>query len=434
LQKLTAFDAAAGDSLGFSAAIHGDTSVVGAFRDDNAGGTDAGAAYVYFRNGISWAQQSKLTASDAAASDQLGADVGISGDTAVVGANLDDHAGGVDAGAAYVFVRSGTVWSQQAKLTASDAAASDRFGTSVDISGDTIIVGTPVSDAGATDSGAAYVFTRSGTVWTQEQKLTPPDIVAFSLFGTSVAVHGDTAVVGRNGDTNGSAYVFSRSFGVWSLQQKLTASDAGSSDQFGISVSVENDTAVVGSYKDNNAGGTDAGSAYVFTRSGVVWAQQAKLLASDGATQDGLGQSVALSGDVALIGAPGDDHVGGTSDGSAYVYTRSGGVWTQRAKLTASDAAADDIFSRGLGLSGGTAIIGADGDTHAGGVFAGSAYIFALNCDSDGDGVVDENDVCPSTPGGWPVDVNGRPLRDCDNDCLVSAADIQCIVDEMLNP
>lgn len=434
LQKLTASDAATGDFLGFSAAIDGDTAIAGATADDNAGGVDAGAAYVYFRSGGTFAQQAKLTASDAAASDRFGSDVAVSGNTAVVGASQDDHAAGTDAGAAYVFFRSGTVWSQQAKLVASDAAGSDFFGTSVAISGDTIVVGAFFSDNGGTDAGAAYVFTRSGTVWTQQQKLSPADIAGFSLFGSSVAVHADTAVVGRNGDSTGSAYVFTRSGVVWSQQQKLNASDAASGDQFGISVALENNTAVVGSYRDDNAGGSNAGSAYVFFRSGVVWSQQAKLTASDAAANDGLGQSVALSGDTAMIGAPGDDHVGGTSDGSAYVYTRSGSAWTQRAKLTASDAAADDIFGRGLGLSGGTAVIGADGDTHVGGTFAGSAYVFALNCDSDGDGVYDEDDVCPGTTTGVPVDCEGRPLRDCNLDCVYSALDIQCLVDELLGP
>ncbi len=435
LQKLTASDAATGDFLGTSAAIEGDTSIVGATGDDNAGGVDAGAAYVYFRSGT-WTQQAKLIASDAAASDRFGADVSVSGNTAVVGASLDDHFAGTDAGAAYVFVRSGTVWSQQAKLIASDAAALDFFGVSVAISDDTIIVGANGEDDTfvGSDTGAAYVFVRSGTVWTQQAKLTPADPMAGSFFGISVGLSADSAIIGRNGDTTGSAYVFTRSGTVWSQQQKLNASDAASSDQFGISVAIESDTAVVGAYKDNNTGGSDAGSAYVFTRSGAVWTQQAKLLASDGAVNDGLGQSVALSGDVALIGAPGDDHVGGTSDGSAYVYTRLGSTWTQRAKLTASDAAADDIFSRGLGLSAGTALIGADGDTHAGGTFAGSAYVFALNCDSDGDGVDDEYDDCPNTPTGWPAGADGRPLRDCNNDCVLNGADVQCIADEILNP
>ncbi|MBI5765079.1 MAG: FG-GAP repeat protein [Planctomycetes bacterium] len=432
VQKLTASDAAAFDQLGFSTAIDGNTVVAGALGDDNAGGADAGAAYVFVRNCAVWTQQQKLTASDGALSDQFGSAVAISGNTVVVGARLDDTPAGADAGSVYVFVRSGTVWSQQAKLTASDAVATDRFGGAVAIDLDTIAVGVSLADAGGVDAGAVYVFTRSGTVWTQQAKITPADPLGGSFFGISVAVDGNSLIVGRHGDSTGSAYVFTRSGTVWSQQQKLNASDAASGDQFGINVALNANSALVGSHKDDNAGGSDAGSAYVFTRSGTVWTQQAKLTASDAALQDNFGQSVDLDGDMAVVGALLDDHVGGTSDGSAYVFTRSGTVWTQRAKLTASDAAPDDTFGR-VALSAGTVISGAYVESNPGGTSAGSAYVYVLNCDSDGDGVFDENDVCPNTQAGAPVDTTGRPLRDCNLDCVFNAADIQCIVNEFLS-
>ncbi len=431
LQKLTASDAAANDFLGYYVAIDGDTAVITALGDDNAGGIDAGAAYVFIRTGASWTQQAKLTASDGVAADQFGNSAAISGNTIVIGTLSDDTGAGLDVGSAYVFVRSGTVWSQQAKLTASDAVAFDRFGGSVTIFVDSIVVGASQADAGAADAGAAYVYTRSGTVWSQQAKLIPGDPLGGSFFGVSVSVSGDSAAIGRHGDTTGSAYVFTRSGTVWSQQQKVNAADAASSDQFGISVAIQANTMLVGSHKDDNAGGSNAGSAYAFTRSGTVWTQQAKITASDAVTQDSFGQSVGLDGDMAVIGALLDDHVGGTSDGSAYVYTRNGTVWTQRAKLTASDAAPDDTYGR-VAVSDGTAISGAYVETNPGGAFAGSAYVYALNCDSDGDGVFDENDVCPNTQVGAPVDATGRPLRDCNLDCVFNAVDIQCIVDELL--
>lgn len=179
--------------FGFAVGIDGETVGVGAPVDNTA----AGSAYVFVRSGTSWSQQAKLTASDAAAVDNFGRNVvGISGDTLVVGAPFDDTGAGTDAGSAYVFVRSGTSWSQQAKLTASDAAAGDAFGISVSISGDTVVAGAFNDDDGGTNSGSAYVFTRSGTSWSQQQKLTASDAAAGDQFGFSVSNSGNTVVAG----------------------------------------------------------------------------------------------------------------------------------------------------------------------------------------------------------------------------------------------
>ncbi len=259
--------------------------------DDDAG-SESGSAYVFVRSGTTWSQQAKLTAFDAAAIDQFGYSVAISGDTAIVGAYGDDDAGSAS-GSAYVFVRSGTTWSQQAKLTALDAAASDQFGYSVAISGDTAIVGAYLDDDAGSASGSAYVFVRSGTTWSQQAKLTASDGAASDLFGYSVAISGDTAIVGAYGDDDagsdsGSAYVFVRSGTTWSQQAKLTALDAAAVDCFGYSVAISGDTAIVGAYLDDDAGSA-SGSAYVFVRSGTTWSQQAKLTASDGAASDQFG-------------------------------------------------------------------------------------------------------------------------------------------------
>ncbi|MCH8980228.1 MAG: FG-GAP repeat protein [Armatimonadetes bacterium] len=208
LAKVTASDAASGDIFGHLVSISGDTAVVGANRDDNA----RGAAYVYVRNGTAWPQQAKLTAFDAAPVDDFG-QVSISGDTIVVGAFGDDDTFSAS-GSAYVFVRSGTTWTLQAKLHAGDAAFNDQFGLTTAISGDTAVVTAPFKDGVGTDSGAAYVFVRKGTgTWTQQAKLTASDAAPGDRFGFFVSNSGDTGIIGAffdddAGSNSGSAYLF----------------------------------------------------------------------------------------------------------------------------------------------------------------------------------------------------------------------------------
>jgi hypothetical protein len=244
--------------------------------------------------------------------------VAISGDTALIGA-YGVFADGVS-GAAYVFVRSGSVWSQQQKLRPGEGGV--WFGWSAAISGDMAVVGSPFSGDAGSNSGSAYVFVRSGGVWSR-QKLTASDAATGDVFGYSVAISGDTAVVGSPGDSDagfssGSAYVFVRSGGLWSQQQKLTVAGLTTGDSFGWSVAVSGDAAVVGAHGGPRAGAS-SGSAYVFARSGAVWSPQQKLTASDATPGDRFGYSVALSGDTAIIGAPNDTNPVFIA-GSAYVY------------------------------------------------------------------------------------------------------------------
>ncbi|MCP4545787.1 MAG: DUF11 domain-containing protein [bacterium] len=371
-RKLTASDAAGGDRFGNSVGISGDTIVVGASRDDDAGAW-SGSAYVFVRSSTTWTEQQKLTASDAAAGDEFGHSVRISGDTIVIGALYDDDVGS-DSGSAYVFVRNGTTWTEQQKLTASDAAADDRFGNSVGISGDTVVVGAYLDDDAGIDSGSAYVFVRSGTTWTEQQKLTASDAAADDLFGESVGISGDTIVLGAPhdddaGSISGSTYVFVRSGTTWTEQQKLTASDAAADDLFGQSVGISGDTVVVGADRDDDAG-SDSGSAYVFVRSGPTWTEQQKLTASDAAADDRFGSLVGISGDTVVVGAYLEDTAGNDS-GAAYVFVRSSPTWTEQQKLTASDAAADDWFGYSVGISGDTVVVGAYSDDNA--------YIYELS-------------------------------------------------------
>jgi FG-GAP repeat len=359
-QKLEASDAAANDEFGSSVAISGETVVVSAPGDDGAPGDNQGSAYVFVRSGGVWTQQQKLLASDATAGALFGFSVAISGETVVVGAVGENN----PRGAAYVFVRSGGVWTQQQKLLASDAAAVF-FGLSVAISGETVVV-CPV--------GSAHVFARSGGVWSQQQKLLPSDGSPNDRFGDSVAISGETVVVGaRNGFLGlGSAYVFVRSGGVWSQQQKLVASDAGRESGFGDSVAISGETVVVGS----PLVGGFMGAAYVFARSGGVWSQQQKLLALDARTFDNFGSSVAISGETVVVGSPLDDGATGGSQGSVYVFSRSGGVWSQQQELVASDAAVGDFFGISVAISGETVVVGAPFDDGAAGINQGSAYVF----------------------------------------------------------
>jgi len=389
-QKILASDAQAGDFFGYSVSLSsdGNTAIVGAYGEDT-GGSIAGAAYVFVRSGGVWSEQQKLTASDAEADDNFGNSVSLSsdGNTAIVGAHYKD-AGGINAGAAYVFVRSGGVWSQQQKLTAGDPEEYDYFGISVSVSsdGNTAIVGAYHEDAGGNSAGAAYVFVRSGGVWSEQQKLTAGDAQEEDLFGYSVSLSsdGNTAIVGAHyedagGSDAGAAYVFVRSGSVWSQQQKLTAGDAEANDNFGYSVSLSGDgnTAIVGAiYGD--AAVNETGAAYIFVRSGVVWSQQQKLIASDAQANDNFGNSVSLSsdGNTAIVGALYED-TGGDGAGAAYVFISNEGIWSQQQKLTASDAQAYDVFGNSVSVSsdGSTAIVGAYGED-AGGSDAGAAYIF----------------------------------------------------------
>jgi hypothetical protein len=433
---LTASDGAGGDYFGESAAISGETVVVGADSDDHAGGTDAGSAYVFVRTGTSWSQQAKLIASDAAANSYFGSSVAVSGDTAIVTAILDDHVA-ANAGAAYVFVRNGTSWSQQANLTgAAGPAAGDAFGRCAALSGDTAIIGASHDNtASGSQAGAAFVFTRNGTNWTLQAQLAPSDAAPFDQFGQSAAVEGDTAVIGsRTNGGPGAAYVFKRAGSSWTQQAKLTAADATSGDGFGVSVGLSADTAIIGAEGDDHAGGNQAGSAYVFVRSGTSWSQQAKLTASDATDLDTFGNAVAVSGDTAIVGAffadvvglfePGAcyafqrsgtnwglqakllpsgsltagygsavaisgntavvgalaEDVGGQNGvGAVYVYVRSGTTWILQAKLLASDAVAEEGFGNSVAISGDTIVVGKKGDDLGISNLTGSAYVFVRN-------------------------------------------------------
>jgi FG-GAP repeat len=424
---LKASNTGAGDGFGASVAISGDTMVIGAPNEaSNATGVNgdqsnnsslgAGAAYVFVRSNGVWSQQAYLKASNTTADAEFGTSVAISGDTIVVGAPTATPPGNSPApsGSAYVFVRSGVTWGQQALLKSFTAHTySDDFGFSVAISGDTIVVGAPAESSSATGvngdqtksdaviSGAAYVFVRSGVTWSQQAylkasntgggtQICSPAICLLTPgdeFGASVGIDADTIVVGAhfedsnatgiNGDqTNnlatdsGAAYVFVRSGVTWSQQAYLKASNTGAGDAFGTSVAVSGDTVVADAIGEASAG--SSGAAYVFVRSGVTWSQQAFLKASN--VGGFFGFSVDISGDALVIGADqescnatgvdGDqnnNNAGGS--GAAYAFARSGATWSQQAYLKASNTRFNSKFGISVGISGSTIVAGAIGES-----------------------------------------------------------------------
>jgi hypothetical protein len=440
---LKASNAGGDDNFGYTVALDGDTLVVGARNEDSSvdgGETDntasnAGAVYVFTRVDGSWSQQAILKASNAEGGDNFGHSVAIDGDTLVVGARNEDSSvdGGetdntaYNAGAVYVFTRVDGRWSQQALLKASNAEGNaegnDYFGRSVAIDGDTLVVGASSEDSsvdgGETDNtaynaGAVYVFTRVYSSWSQQAYLKASNAEGHDYFGKSVAIDGDTLVVGAVGEASsadggesdnsadyaGAVYVFTRVDSSWSQQALLKASNAGGGDYFGHSVALDGDTLVVAApYEASSADGGEsdntaeyAGAVYVFTRVDSRWSQQALLKASNAENDDNFGESVAIDGDTLVVGALGESSSadGVESDNSAsyagavYVFTRVDSSWSQQAYLKASNAEGFDNFGRSVALDGDTLVVSASnedssvdgGETDNSATDAGAVYVW----------------------------------------------------------
>jgi len=385
-------------ALGSAVSVSGDTAVVGAPDEDTSAGERAGAAYVFVRSGTTWTLQQRLQAPDGAPLDAFGWSVAAFGDTVLIGALHADTAPG-ETGAAYVFVRSGTTWTLQQKLVVVDFL----FGYSASLSSDTAVVGAP-SDGAA---GSAYVFLRSGTTWTQQQRLLAADGMAFDGLGSAVSISGDTIVAGApkvdySVNAPGAAYVFVRSGATWTQQQKLLASDGVEHDTFGISASISGDTIILGALYHLHPGGGGGGSAYTFVRAGTTWTEQQELLPGD-AGAGAFGYSVAISGDKAAAGAPLGVYPTGANAGSVYVFGRSGTAWTQRQKLLALGGAADDKFGTSVSFSNDTVVGGAPGDDTAVGANAGSAHVFREFAGPGADLGVTKTDGQANTVPGSPL-------------------------------
>lgn len=396
----------------------------------------------------SLAQSAFIKASNAEQNDYFGLSVAISGDTLVVGAPFEDSAAtgvngdqsnelGRDAGAAYVFVKSGGTWVQQAYLKASNSDIHDEFGQSVAIDGDRIVVGAPEESSSATgvdgdetdnsilSAGAAYVFERTGTVWSQVAYLKASNPEFDDKFGCSVAVTGDTVVVGArledsdadgiNGDESnndalrsGAAYVFRLTSGVWSQEAYLKASNSGGQDFFARSLAASGDTIVVGANGERNSAqginvppGTydanNSGAAYVFVRTGAVWNQEAHIKSSNSEYGDAFGWGIAIDDDLLAVCARGEESAAtgvdgdaldnsASSSGAAYIYSRTGSVWTEVAYLKASNTDSADGFGQAVAVLGERVVVGSKDDSGSSGVHAnqddnsqssaGAAYVF----------------------------------------------------------
>lgn len=380
--KLLAGDGMEGDRFGRSLSLSGSRVIVGAYQDDDLG-TDSGSVYVFERHASgAWSEVAKLIPLDGAEGDRFGVSVSQSGDFAVIGAYFDDEAD-VGSGSAFVFERQANgSWLQVAKLTAFDGARFDIFGFSVSVSDDRALVGATWDDNElGQDAGSAYLFERQDDgAWQFVDKLTASDGSAYDRFGISLSLVGEQALIGADqhdeqGYRSGAVYVFERQEdGSWLEKAKFSASDGSEYEYFGYSVSLSADCrAIIGAIAHSTS---RSGSAYVFERdSSGAWVETAKLLPSDGGADDWFGYSTSIYGDRAIVGAYRHDGMGEDS-GATYVYERNQrGVWQEVAKLAPLDNSSGDSFGGAVSLGDDLAAISADWDDDNG-IESGAIYVF----------------------------------------------------------
>ena len=299
--------------------------------------------------------QNKFIATQPADDDNFGSAIAMDGDTFVVGVANDDDAG-TGSGSVYIFTYNGNDWIAE-KLTAGDAVAGDGFGSSVAIEGDTLVVGAENNDVdGYNSAGSIYIYERINGVWTFDEEILAPNVINSGHFGSSVSIDGSTIVVGaRHYDSSrGAIYVYTPNGSSWAGQQ-LTASDGVASDSFGHSVDIDGDRIIVGAL-GHDQNGAQSGTAYVFTNNGGTWTS-VEVLAADGLAGDSFGGSVAVSGDTIAIGAPGDDGTDSDS-GIVYVYTYDGSSWIEEATLTAEAPVLGGRFGSSVALEEDTLVMG----------------------------------------------------------------------------
>ncbi|MCA8960715.1 MAG: hypothetical protein KDC38_09390, partial [Planctomycetes bacterium] len=364
------------DHVGSSVALFGDWCAVGAEQDETVQGPGLGAVHMYLRQGTSWTESAKLSRPDGG---DFGTAVALSGDTLAVG-SPHTEALGVAAGAVFVYRDIGGVWTLEDTLTPPVPDFDDWFGLCVALDGDTLVTGARFDDDSGLDAGAAYVFCRTGTAWSLQQKLVASDGADRDWFGFSVAADGDTLLVGAprvDGGAEqdlGAVYVFDRSGTVWTEQQKLYAAGAFRDDWFGYSLAIEGDRAAIGSPFDNELM-NDVGSVYVFERSAGSWSQSKRLNASDQGTGAELGTSVALQGDRILAGAP-----FARNWGAAYLFTKEDGTWREASRTKSSFrgvGGAPPEYGEAVALDGDRMVIGAYADREFGSR-AGAAWAYTL--------------------------------------------------------
>jgi hypothetical protein len=371
--KLVASDPDPDDRFGTSVTLARDIALVGAPLDDEQG-TDAGAVYVFTRANQQWTQEAKLMASDAGPGDRFGRSIAFNRDLAVVGAPLkNDGAGGV-----YVFERSNTVWTEKARLVASDGQAGHEFGIAVAVDGDILLVGATFHNHAGDDTGMAYVFTREADTFVGQDRLAADDATAESEFGRSIAIEGGLAVIGAPGSGEnrtmaGSAYLFESNGGRWQQVAKLTADDGEAGNDFGHAVAIDQQTVLVGAFHDS-AERPNSGAAYLFVEEGSDWVQQEKFVVRDAKADDQFGYALALRDNAAIIGAHLNDHMG-DSAGAAFLFIKNRQGWQERARITADDSSDFDKFGNAVALDSNIVLIGAHLHSSSE-ISAGAAYLY----------------------------------------------------------
>ncbi|MBN2600242.1 MAG: FG-GAP repeat protein, partial [Candidatus Thermoplasmatota archaeon] len=320
---------------------------------------------LFKKTGTTWTEEQKLLASDGEADDLFGLSVYLDGEYAIIG-KPDTNS----PGAAYIFKNTDGTWVEEQILSASDGETWDEFGYAVCVDGDYALVGAQFDD----EIGSAYIFKREGTIWTEEEKLIPSEGVLYDNFGSSVALHGDYAVVGalNHDNSTGAVYIFRRDGTTWTEEAIVTGSDSQVQDRFGLSVAIQHDRVVAGARLCNTG---FKGAVYLFKKEDGTWMEEQKLVPSDSTGGQCFGQAVAIDGDCIFVGAPGDDE----NTGSAYVFAYEGDTWREVQKLKATDPATNDEFGFAICVQGNTAIIG----KYAEDDFTGSAYVFSTESGGD---------------------------------------------------
>ena len=375
--KLRASDGDANDYFGYSVSTDGTRTIVGAYGDDDRG-TNAGAAYVFVSRNRKWNEETKLLPIQASHNEQVGMAVAIDGDFAWVGSRGDIESG-PQTGSAYVFRRFEDGWVQVARFRSRAAGSDDQYGLSVAVDGEWAVVGAYGDAKQGRDAGCVYVYRLMDDVWQFSERIYAPKSSDADYFGFSVDVSGDQLIVGAFGDDTkgnraGAAYVYRQTSEGWKIDVRLIADDGAKHNLFGHSVALSGQIAVVGAH-GNDTLGRFSGAAYVFGRTQRGWRQIQKLEAPDKRANKYFGFSVDISPKRILVGARGDSHAGELQSGAAYLFARTGSEFDSGVKHVAQLAKELDFLGRSVSLSDGFGFAGAHGDDDAGSL-SGSVYSF----------------------------------------------------------
>jgi subtilisin family serine protease len=407
--EITAGDPDASAEFGYAVSLQGSAAAIGARREDCPAGSDCGAVYMHRWDGAAWNADGKLQSSDVASIDRFGSSIALHGDRLLVGSPTADLPALLDAGAVYAYEYDGLAWGDETKVAASDADAGDQFGWAMAMDGDVAVIAA-VNEGGR---GAAYVFRHDGAAWVEEAKLVPVGAAAADAIGQSVAIDGDVIVIGGNnvncpaGADCGAAWVFRWNGSAWVEELKLTAPDAFAGDWFGFAVAVHENDLLVGSPVDNCTAGTVCGSIHAFEWNGTTWIHGGKVVPYDQDTGDFFGATLVMQGDTALTGASSNDCLGASNCGSAYVLRKEDGDWAVDAKFNAPVEEVSASFGQAVSLDGPLAVITSRLRDANSLTNSGAAYMYAAALDCNGNRISDTCDILS----GFSLDddIDGEP-------------------------